>query len=203
MIAEKTEKPLIKLADIEEIVVQEAYPYMQPHEYEILAEVSQGISLPSAAKYQVKVQICDLELKTEKAIVQENTYNRWNQRFAKTVYSVSYQDIYDMGKVFIYLMDGERPVCFAKRNIHEFMDPNPKLQWIELTPDLAIGRVTEAHKAGLISFKLTIHDKTLNGPFDTSKHLAWKKPPQKRPINFKIRTFIYQCRDLPAADSDG
>ena len=32
-----------------------------------------------------------------------------------------------MGKLYIYLMDGEKAICYAKRNIDEFMDPNPKL----------------------------------------------------------------------------
>lgn len=59
------------------------------------------------------------------------------------------------------------------------------------------------HKAGLISIKLAIHDKSKNGPIDFTQFNAWKKPPPKRPMNFKVRAFIYQCRDLPAADSDG
>ena len=54
---------------------------MQPHEYEIIAEVGQGISLPSAGKYSVKIAIADFELKTDKPVVAENTYNRWNTRF--------------------------------------------------------------------------------------------------------------------------
>ncbi len=32
---------------------------------------------------------------------------------------------------------------------------------------------------------------------------AWNKVVPKRPKNFKVRAFIFQCRDLPAADSDG
>ena len=116
---------------------------------------------------------------------------------------VNYQDIYDMGKVFIYLMDGEKPVSFAKMDIEEFMEPSPKMKWVEMIPDLSIGKVTEHHKSGLLSFKLSIHDKSANGPIDFAKHQAWKKPPAKRPQNFKIRAFIYQCRDLPSADSDG
>ena len=44
------------------------------------------------------------------------------------------------------------------------MDPNPKMRWIELNPDLAIGKVTEHSQAGLISFKMSIHDKAKDGP---------------------------------------
>jgi hypothetical protein len=31
-----------------------------------------------------------------------------------------------MGKVFIYLMDGDKPVCYAKDDITNYLDPNPK-----------------------------------------------------------------------------
>lgn len=35
-----------------------------------------------------------------------------------------------------------------------------------MTPDLSIGKVKDHHKAGLVSFKLSIHDKTKYGPID-------------------------------------
>lgn len=108
-----------------------------------------------------------------------------------------------MGKVYVYLMEGEKAICYAKDEISKFMDPDPKMRWYELTPDLAIGKVKEPQKAGLVSFKLSVHDKTLNGPLDFTQYKAWRKPPPKRPANYKIRAFLYQCRDLPAADADG
>lgn len=81
-------------------------------------------------------------------------------------------------------MDGENAVCYAKEDIEAFMDPNPKIKWYELTPDLSVGKVKEFHKAGLISLKLSIHNKTRDGPIDFAKFDAWKKPPPKRPRNF-------------------
>ena len=38
---------------------------------------------------------------------------------------------------------------------------------------------------------------------DFSKLDAWKKPPPKRLSAWKIRCFIFQCKDIPSADSDG
>lgn len=63
-------------------------------------------------------------------------------------------------------MDGDNAVCYAKDNIDNFMDPNPKMRWIEMNPDLSIGKVSDAHKAGIISVKLAIHPKTEKGPID-------------------------------------
>lgn len=74
-------------------------------------------------------------------------------------------------------MSGKNPICFWKTNIEEFLDPNPQYRWIELMPDLSIGKVTESHKAGIISIKMSIHDKTKEGPINFEHFDAWKKPP--------------------------
>lgn len=100
-------------------------------------------------------------------------------------------------------MSGDKPVCFFKTDISEFMDPDPKWKWFELIPDLALGKVTSPQKAGLISIKLSIHDKIAQGPIQFDQFAAWKKPPPKRLDVKKVRCFIFQCRDLPSADSDG
>lgn len=63
---------------------------MQDHEYQIIAEVGQGIALPdtslgigslnlgSPEKFTVMIQIGDFELKTDKPKAAERSYNRWN-----------------------------------------------------------------------------------------------------------------------------
>ena len=103
----------------------------------------------------------------------------------------------------MYLMSGNNPICFYKGDVKDFLDPNPLLKWVSLTPDLAIGKVSETHKAGLLSLKLAIHNRSKYGEINFESHAAWKKPPPKRPSVVKVRAFIFQCRDLPAADSDG
>ena len=55
----------------------------------------------------------------------------------------------------------------------------------------------------MISFKLSIHDTTKNGEINFKDWAAWSKPPPKRAVPVKIRAYIYQCKDLPAADSNG
>ena len=71
------------------------------------------------------------------------------------------------------------------------MDPNAQIKWVELTNDLAVGKISESHKAGLISFKLSIHDRTANGPISFDQYDAWKKPPPKRMKVYKARVYIY------------
>jgi len=108
----------------------------------------------------VKIKIADFEIKTDKPQFAENTFNRWNFRTSKLSYQVNYQDIYDIGRVYIYLMDGDNPVCFIKEEIETFMNPNPQFKWYELEPDLSVGKVKDHHKAGMVSIKMSIHDKT-------------------------------------------
>lgn len=41
------------------------------------------------------------------------------------------------------------------------------------------------------------------GEIDFKTFSAWKKKVPKRSNPVKIRAYIYQCRDLPAADAEG
>lgn len=42
-----------------------------------------------------------------------------------------------------------------------------------------------------------------NGTINFKEQKAWKKEPPRRVLAFNMRCYIFQCRDLPAADSDG
>lgn len=149
------------------------------------------------------IKIGEHEFRTGPPVNNEHTYNRWSHRFKQTTFVGPYTDVYDIGKVFVYLMSGDKPISFWKADIEEFLDPNPRWRWVELNCDLAIGKVTDAYKAGIISIKLAIHDRTKDGPVNFEAFDAWKKPPAKR-MNIKtVRVYLFQCRDLPAADSDG
>ena len=74
---------------------------------------------------------------------------------------------------------------------------------MQLQPDRAFNDVKEPHKAGLVGMKLSIRDVTQFGPVDWGNNPVWKVKMPRRPKNLKVRAFIFQCRDLPAADSDG
>ena len=50
-----------------------------------------------------------------------------------------------------------------------------------MTNDLSVGEVAEKHMAGMVSFKLSIHNATKDGDFDYTTVKDWAKPPPKRP----------------------
>ena len=77
------------------------------------------------------------------------------------------------------------------------------MKWHPFTCDLSVGEVTEQFKAGMFSMKICINQVSKNGILDFKAYDAWKKPPPKRLNSWKIRAYIYQCKDLPAADSSG
>jgi hypothetical protein len=73
-----------------------------------------------------------------------------------------------------------------------------------MIPDLALGKVKEHHKAGVISIKLSIHEKINNGEIDFKRQKSWATETKKNRIGVKIvRANVFQCRDLPAADDNG
>ena len=72
-----------------------------------------------------------------------------------------------------------------------------------MNPDLSFGKVKESYKSGIISVKISIHDKSKSGAIQFKDHKAWSKDPPKRMGVKKVRAYIFQCRDIPAADSDG
>ena len=81
---------------------------------------------------------------------------------------------------------------------------------MQLTPDLAIGKVTKAHVAGMIQFRLCFHAcelKKRDGTFVDNGTLTaadvFKKDIPKRANAFKIRAYIYQAESLPPCDASG
>ena len=203
VVAEKTEKPTCIRKPIAPEDIERAQAYLNMHEFEVIAEIGQAIALPGVDKYSIMIKIGEHVMKTDKPVFAENTYNRWNTRFKQTSFKAPYTDVYDIGRAYVYLMSGDKAISYFKTDIEEFMNPNPQWKWFELTPDLAIGKVKEHYRAGIVSVKISIHDKTKDGPINFEQFDAWKKPPAKRLNVMKVRAFIFQCRDLPAADSDG
>ena len=77
------------------------------------------------------------------------------------------------------------------------------ITWVQLQPDKAINEVKAPHKAGIVGMMISIRDVSKDGPVDWSQNPVWSKRLPRRPANKKVRAFVFQCRDLPAADSDG
>lgn len=175
----------------------------EQNEFELIAEFCAGVCLPKDKKYKLRIQINDFQIDSATALEQKGNYNRWSNRTNVTIFKGPYKSIDELGKVFIYLLDGDNPICYWSGPAIEFENPNPLPRWIPLQCDQAKGVVTNSWEAGLLQIKLSLSHKTKKGAVDFTKFDAWKKPPPKRLSSWKIRCFIFQCKDIPSADSDG
>ena len=77
------------------------------------------------------------------------------------------------------------------------------MQWVPMINDLALGEVKEAHKAGLVSFKMCVHDQDRNGDIDWEDVPSWSLYPNEKPEKYALRCHIYQCSKLPSSDDNG
>lgn len=105
--------------------------------------------------------------------------------------------------MYFYLMDDDEHVCYWRGRIADFVNRNPKFQWYSLHVDKYYRKVKNDYEAGMIQIKLAINDLEREVPVNWRQYPAWKEDPPRRLTVCKVRCYIYQCRNLEAADSDG
>ena len=167
--AEDSKHPERKQQPLEDTIKQRAITegFFEDHEFEVIGEIGMGISLPSnSTKYKVMIKIGDFELVTEAPKEYKHGYNRWSERFAKTLFKTTYPNVEMMEQIFVYLLDGDKKICYWKGKVTEFLDPNPQYRWLILKNDKSLGKVKEDHEAGMIQMKFSINDKAKNGPVE-------------------------------------
>ena len=168
----------------------------------MVAEIGQGVALPFNKNFWVKIIVGGEEFKSQQAKVAKKDYNLFNERFESRIVEYPYQRIEEFGNIFVLLMDDDKPICFFKQHISKFKDPEAEYKWVSLKPDLSVGKVKDPNKAGMLSFKFSIHHAEKN-EVNFNYYNSWKRMPSMRMDQVKIRAYIYQCRDLPASDSNG
>ena len=107
----------------------------------------------------------------------------------------------------MYLMKGKVPVCFWRGKVADSANPSPEMKWIVLKNDLSVGEVKENYKAGMIQIRLSINSRAQSGPIIFANSTCWKgltgKGRSQRLTSYRIRLFIFQCRNIPSADDNG
>ena len=142
---------------------------MQLKEYQICGEINSAICLPDTKNYSIKVCIGELEWDTGKPKQGKDqkmcNYARWSYRFSEQFKSC-HQHLSTQPDIFIYLMDGDIPVCFFRDSPMNYTDPNAPMKWVPFECDLAVGKVVHPHMAGLFSFRLYLHETWKDGVWD-------------------------------------
>lgn len=70
-----------------------------------------------------------------------------------------------------------------------------------MIPDPVANVIKTPDRAGVLGFRVSIV--RADSGIDLKKELPWKKKIKKRPDSSKVRCYVFQCKDLPAADDDG
>lgn len=78
-----------------------------------------------------------------------------------------------MERIYIYLMDGDIPISYWKGMAKDFTSQNAQFKWVQLIADKSIKKVKKPHKAGIISFRLTINDVNKNKEIVASSIPEW------------------------------
>lgn len=125
--SEDTKHPEMKIQPITPELKQSAASWVQQNEFEIAAEIGAGICLPDSNKYRIKIVINDFTLETSKPLESKENYCRWSHRFDPQTFTTVYSSIEELDRVYIYLIDGDSPVCFWKGSCKDFVDPEPTL----------------------------------------------------------------------------
>lgn len=173
-------------------------------EFEVQAEVGSAICLPAHKKYTVRIQIADFFIDTKAPLESKASYCRWSHRFDAVKFRCPYRSVEELGRVYFYLMDGSSPICFWRGEAKDFVaNRGPSFTWYPLKYDPSIGRAGAPQDAGLLQIKMSIVDCQRNPPISWQAYPAWKEKPPKRLTPKVLRCYIFQCRDLPSADSDG
>lgn len=201
------------MRDIEDDdLLEEARTYLVPRKYKVALLIKSLMSTPKEKEeYWITVRIADKEWSSGKHKgTMKKRYLRYDSKPCEedNTFVAPYSSIDDIGTVYVYLnqkfkIGKDKRVAYWKGSIMQFTKPQAELHWIEMNPDLAIGEVKEHYRSGIVGLMMSIHDESKNGPIDFNEYLPWSKPLPKRPKLFKVRVFIWQARDLPAADDSG
>jgi hypothetical protein len=64
--------------------------------------------------------MADYKVETRDPVFNEGSYNRWTCRFPETEVELPYESVEKIGRIFVYLMDGGKPICYYKGDAKDF-----------------------------------------------------------------------------------
>lgn len=91
--------------------------------YMICCDFGTGICLPYKGKFTLKLCIGNRSWESGSAKEVKNKYCRWDKRVMEE-FTDSYQSLKRFPTVFVYLMDGNWPICFWRDSLLSFMNPD-------------------------------------------------------------------------------
>ena len=215
IISEENDKPKKGVAELDPEVrkAAENARYFESEDYEMFLEFGQGVALPKEGhKYQVRLSVQDFTLQTKEGKEKRANYTRWSERFEAQSFKLLYNGLGPAGKpgaispnerVSVYLVDEDKkPVSWWKGKLSDFDSVDSKFKWLQLKADRAVDEVENDYQAGMVAMKLGVKKKG-GDVYNFKQAEPWKKAAPRRMGAWKVRCYLFQCKDIPAADEDG
>jgi len=155
-----------------------AKEYLDSEEFVLMYEFNSVLNIPEKlGKYNLCLSIAEhswMSKGGENDRALGYNYTRWNQRSEMITFKMPYERVEDLEDIFLYLCPDksglggifkggdnkvDKPISYVKLRAADFMDPNPKLQWVELHPEPIEDKVRSPELAGIVGFRLTIRKK--------------------------------------------
>ncbi|OMJ83746.1 hypothetical protein SteCoe_15288 [Stentor coeruleus] len=203
---EQVPKPIHDCAKIQDpnIVEYIQNSYENTNEFEIRCQIYSGVALTT--KYnEFSIEVCWCQANQEGPLVKAiNRKCNWYESLKTKILKVP-NGTKTLGDIFIYLRNKDNVrICYTRLRPEDFCNPKAGPRWVTLMPDRAISEVSNDWEAGYIQLRLYSGVYTGNEDPKIGKwHLRPMMTPEKKIKKAQLYFNLYQCRDLPAADSDG
>ena len=197
----ETDKALLKVLDIgtQQLrqLVQEQFE--TEDDFQINAQVFEAVNLPfDTGSYSIMVKFSGKSI-LSKQVAAEAGNCKWYENIKRAVIGIPPQSV--IPDIFVYLMYSGKPICFARLNPGQFENPKPREKWIKLTPDMSIGTVKNSWEGGYVLMRVFVGP--IACPDYDKKFWDAKIDAGVKMVEKNLVCYLYQCRNLPAADSTG
>eukprot|EP00742_Colponemidia_sp_Colp-10_P008749 GILJ01009495.1.p1 GENE.GILJ01009495.1~~GILJ01009495.1.p1 ORF type:complete len:1395 (+),score=268.10 GILJ01009495.1:46-4230(+) len=175
--------------------------------YILRAQIHNGQLLPSpgaVSKVAMTVMIGNHSVSTAKVSLKNGVAN-WFENLPELELLYP-DDIRQVPDVFVYytlhmaLGDikgrSTQHVCFKRFSAAELLGFDKPADWHWMLPDEALDKVERKHKGGVVCFRVGLFNANVPAP-------RWETNIRPPVLKYELRSYIYQARDLPAADASG
>ena len=200
----KSKKPKLQEKPIEDPTIGDFYRenFEELTPYEIRCQVFSGVALPEeCSEYSVQISWCHKSDETDKVETKNKTCN-WFSLLKRKIVKIPKYAENTLPDVIVYLKSGSDTICYTRLDPLDWTDLMASPKWIALAPDKAVGKVSNSWEGGYVRIRFYV------GIFnDLDENLTigrWNVPPKrKKGVKLNLVANVFQCRQLPAADSDG
>ena len=167
-------------------------------QYRVVCQVLQGSNLPSDfSKYSISINFDQL-LITSKSVDCVKGMCKWFETLPSG--KIGVPDRSFLPDIFVYLMNKDQPICFARLKAKDFNDLDKNVSWIKLIPNKVLRDELNDWEGGFVLMRVCVIKFKNN-----DRYASWieKLSPPSQLESKKLVCNLYQCRNLPASDSNG